>query len=217
MNDLFKKINTLVSATINEVLGETSSRAKSLTPANLGKDIDREVAALRQKINDALEHETYLQKQLASLDSEIARWDSQADEAVAQGSDSTAKYAISQMQAAERRRAFTESDLNEHRVVTQELIQKVNMLEAAVADARQQQASQTPPPEEEQGRSPSRAMSDVLRDTREKIAQMGDLISAKEEQSGTKTEQSGAPVENPAANPQQVDDDLDRRRQRLSK
>jgi hypothetical protein len=54
-------------------------------------------------------------------------------------------------------------------------------------------------------------MSDVLQDTREKIAQMGDLIDAKDET-------MSPPAETPAAtNPQAVDEDLDRRRQRLSK
>jgi phage shock protein A len=216
MNNLFKKINTLVNATINDILGDESSREKSLNPAHLGKDIDREVGALRQKVNDALDHETKLQQQLVSLNDEMARWDRQADEAVEKGNDAAARYAITQMQAAERRHTMTESDLNEHRLVTQELIQKVNMLEAAVADARQRETPQTPPTEDTE-RSPIRAMSDVLRDTREKIAQMGDLISAKEEQQSGAAEEKSAPVENPAANQQPVDDDLDRRRQRLSK
>jgi phage shock protein A len=157
------------------------------------------------------------QQQLVSLNDEMARWDRQADEAVEKGNDSAARYAITQMQAAERRHTIAESDLNKHRLVTQELIQKVNMLEAAVADARQRETPQTPPTEDAE-RTPMRAMSDVLRDTREKIAQMGDLISAKEEQSGA-VEEKNAPIENPAANANQqpVDDDLDRRRQRLSK
>ena len=211
MNDIFKKINTLVNATVNDLLGESASRPKSLTSAHLGKDIDREISALRQKVNEALDYETKLQQQVVALDEEITRWDRQADEAVAQGNDASARYAISQMQNAERRRVMAESDLNEHRLVTQDLMRKVNELEAAVADARQQKPAQPPSTEETTGRSPTRVMSDVLRDTREKISQMGDLISSKEQL-------SNPPAESPAeSSPKAVDDDIDRRRQRLSK
>jgi phage shock protein A len=216
MNDLFKKINTLVSATINEVLGDNPAQRGTVSPQRLGKDVDREIAALRQKVNEALEHETHLQQQLVTLQDEIARWDKQADEAVARGGDDAARYAISQMQHAERRYAIADSGLNEHRLVTQDLIQKVNMLEAAVADARRQQSEQAhqnqpPAPNAAEERSPLRVMSDVLRDTREKITQMSELISAKEEVAGT----PAPPTTD--AHQQTVNDDFERRRQRLSK
>lgn len=228
MNDLFKKLNTLVKASINDILGGDDSttdteRRQKLTPERLGKGIDREVAHLRQKVNEALEHETRLEQQLTALDEEIARWDKQADESVAQGKDEIARYAIEQMQRAERRRTMTASDLNEHRLVTQELIQRVNMLDAAVADAQRRQAEQQqaaapastdmPASPQERSERPMRAIAEVLGDAREKIAQMGDLITAKEE-----VNNSARPAENaPAGGQEAIDSDLERRRQRLSK
>jgi phage shock protein A len=217
MSDLFKKINTLIKASVNDVLGDDwavdGPRRRHLMPDKLGKDVDREIAALRQKVNEALDHETKLQSQITSLQDEIVRWDQQADEAVAQSKDATARYAIEQMQRAEQRRTMMESDLHEHRLVTQELIQRVNMLEAAVADARRaKEAEAAPATPETQTLPGSRLVSDVLRETREKISQMSDLITAKEEV----TASSPASVQS-ASNEKAVDDDLEQRRQRLSK
>jgi phage shock protein A len=238
MSDLFKKLNTLVQASINDMLGDgwnpSDPNRRRLSPERLGKDIDREVSALRQRINQALEHETHLQNQIQSASNEIARWDREADDAVVQNNDATARYAVMQMQQAERRRTMLESDLHEHRLVTQELIQRVNTLEAAIADARraaQERAQAT------SGEAPSQevkidasvpatdkaagaleratqAVSDVLRETREKITQMGEVIASREEM------QSPAPAsapQTPAQDQKSVDDDLRSRLDRLSK
>ena len=229
MNDLFKKLNVLVRAGINDVLGEDhavgQSRRKPLTPDKLGKNIDREITALRSRINDALSFETELQQRVQSLHDEVARYDQQADEAVSAGNDVVARRVIEQMQSAQQRLAMAEADLKEHQLVTQDLIQRVNMLEAAVADARRaQEVTQTaeapPAPQDETSATPAAqtlpsipSLADVLRDAQEKINQMGDLIQAKEETNApTPAEQAAQ-----AADEQRVDDDLAARRERLSK
>ncbi len=203
MSDLFKKLNTLVKAGINDFLGDDlrGSIRKALDPEKLGKNIDREIAALRQRINEAVEYEESLRARVQALQTEVARWDQQADEAVAAGNDSAARYAIEHMQRAEQRLNMAQSDLREHQLVTQELIQRVNTLEATVADARRSQAE--PPPQ-----TAERGLSDVLRDAREKIAQMGDLVTAKSQPE---------PVGEEPVDDEVVEDDLARRRERLSK
>jgi len=214
MNDLFKKLNVLVKAGINDLLGEENvvghSRRRPLRPEQLGKNIDREISSLRQRINEALDYEDELQAKVGSLTDEVARWDAQADEAVAAANDAAARHAIDQMQAAQRRLAMAESDLHEHRLVTQELIERVNMLEAAVADARRAQAEQQS--EEAQSvqttiQTAGQALSDVLRDAREKLAGMGDSMSTRQELDTPAQQQDD----------QSVEDDLARRRERLSK
>lgn len=227
MNDLFKKLNVLVRSSINDVLGEDhaigQSRRKPLTPDKLGKNIDREITALRSRINDALSFETELQQRVQSLQDEVARYDQQADEAVSAGNDVLARRVIEQMQSAQQRLAMAEADLKEHQLVTQDLIQRVNTLEAAVADARRaQEATQTAeaPPAPQESATPAAqilppipSLADVLRDAQEKINQMGDLIQAKEETNApTPAEQAAQ-----AADEQRVDDDLAARRERLSK
>lgn len=222
MTDLFKKLNVLVRASINDVLGEDhavgQSRRKPLTPDKLGRNIDREIASLRSRINDALSFEDELRRRVQSVQAEVSRYDQQADEAVTAGNDALARRAIEQMQSAQQRLAMAEADLNEHQLVTQELIQRVNMLEAVVADARRaQEAAKTveAPPDEAAAQTPPRmpSLSDVLRDAQDKINQMGDLIRAKEEMNAP----SPAEQATQAADEQHVNDDLAARRERLSK
>jgi phage shock protein A len=233
MNDLLKKLNVLVKAGINDVLGEVRSGElprKALSVFQLGSDIDREVNMLRGRINEALAYEDELQARLTALQTEVNDWDAKADSAVAAGDDVNGRYFIDQMHRAQQRVAMAEADLRDHQQVTQELISRVNMLESAVADARraeeekqaeaqkqaqaQKEAEAASVPEQAESVESAprgQVLSDVLRDVRERVNQMGDLIAAKEEVQQA-TEPQSAP-----ADEQVVDDDLEARRQRLSK
>ena len=211
MNDLFKKLNVLVKAGISDLLGEESPadrpRRRSLRPEQLGKDIDCEIESLRKRINEALDYEGELQAKVHTVTDDVTRWDAQADEAVTAGNDAAARHAIDQMRSAQQRLAMAESDLHEHRVVTHELIERVNMLEAAVADARRADTEKASEAGQTSIQTAGQALSDVLREAREKIAGMGDLINTRQE---TQT-----PAEE--KNEEVVEDDLARRRERLSK
>lgn len=244
MTDLFKKLNTLMKAGLNDLLGDDlavgAPRRKPITPERLGKDVDREIVALRQRVNEAVDYEGKLRQQVETLESEVARWDRQADDAVAAGSDAAARHAIDQMQRAEQRLNMARADLREHQLVTQELIQRVNTLEAVVADARRQQqaeaaeAAEAAPPAESE-RSPTKAIADVLSEARQTIASLGETIAAqerggevpREQSSPTETKPDAEAAEQPPARirdlmppgpaSNEVEDDLERRRQRLSK
>jgi phage shock protein A len=219
MNDLLKKLNVLVKAGINDVLGEVRSGdlpRKALSSFQLGGDIDREVTMLRGRINEALAYEDELQARVAALQAEVQDWDAKADAAVASGKDADGRYAIDQMHRAQQRTAIAEADLRDHQQVTQELISRVNMLESAVADARRaetekQSEAQQPMAEPTDASPRGQVLSDVLRDVRERINRMGDLVAAKDE-----LNQTAAP-EVTVVETQVVDDDLEARRQRLSK
>lgn len=129
MNDLLKKLNTLVSATVHEV-------APSLPRLERTPDLDRQVRELRERINAALEHEDKLQGAARDLRDEVARLDSLVDAAVAQGREADARYLLEQMKRAEQRLSFAEADLRAHQRAAEELIRNVNNLEAAVADKK---------------------------------------------------------------------------------
>jgi phage shock protein A len=211
MADLFKKLNVLVKSSLNDLIGDATSPRRRVSPERLGSDIDGEVAALRKRINEAVDYESGLQARVRQLETEVAGLDQQADDFVNAQDDVNARYTIEQMKRAQQRLAMAEADLRDHRFVTQELIQRVNTLEAVVADARRAQAAnatETEPPIEERG--PGRLLSDVLREAREKIASMGDVLVSKDEVSS-----SAAPAA--PADEQTINDDLERRRQRLSK
>ncbi len=95
MTDLFKKLNVLIKAGLNDILPEAADQRRNpAQPVRLGKDIDREVGALRGRINEAVQYEETLQGKARVLREEIARWDQQADDAVQRGNDAAARHAI---------------------------------------------------------------------------------------------------------------------------
>lgn len=212
MSDLFRKINVLVQSSIHELLGGDGRATRpALRPDRLGSDADREIASLRQNVNNAIDYEDRLTAAVAALQSEIAALDQQTDHEVAEGREDAARVLIDRMKQAQQRLDMAQADLDAHRRVTQDLIQRVNELEAAVADARRSEpaAEETPGAA---GQTGEKLLSDVLREMREKIGQMSDIIRSQEEVTPAASQPQ---VEKPEG--QSVEDDLARRRDRLSK
>lgn len=213
MNDLLKKLNVLVKAGLNDLVSGEERHDRSRP--RLGKNVEAEIAALRQRINEAVQYEDTIVARIRGFEDEAARWDREADAAVTRGDEAAARAAVEQMQRAQQRAAMTQGDLREHQQVTQELIQRVNTLDAVVADARRAEAESAPPAEVEappaaEAAKPAAAqlpdLGNVLREAREKIAALADTAATQNELTPP------APADDAA-----VDDDLDRRRQRLSK
>src|SRR5689334_8400715 len=139
MNDLLNKLNVLVKATLSDALTGDSRRNKLANP-NSDKPSSiqegkQQIGQLRQRIKETLAFEDELQKQIQSLQSEVANWDEQADEAVKAGDEAKAHYAVEQMQRVQQELTMVQSDFDAHKRVTQELIYHVNTLEAAVDTA----------------------------------------------------------------------------------
>ena len=215
MNDLLKKLNVLVKSSLNDLVGSEDRRERPR--ARLGKNVEAEIGALRERINDAVRYEDEIKARIRGFEDEAARWDRQADEAVSRGDDAAARYAIEQMRRAQQRATMTQADLREHQQVTQELIQRVNVLDAVVADARRSEAENAPAPSKTEASAAAETpdkreaqlpdLGNVLREAREKIASLAETAAAQNELAAE------PPKEDAAA----VDDDLDLRRQRLSK
>jgi len=221
MNDFLKKLNVLVKASVNDRIGGVGD---SMKRPHVGKMMDDNIQALRQRINEAVDYEDEIQARIRQFEDEAARWDKQADEAVTQGNDTNARYAIEQMKRAEQRAAIAQSDLREHQAATQDLIQRVNMLEAVAADASRSQTAEPSSSEQDSEQPQSEKplsepdnvsgnprlpdLGNVLRDTRDKITALGESAAAQRETLSTDDSQEGETA---------VDDDLERRRERLSK
>ena len=222
MNDFLKKLNVLVKASLNEKISGSGDKGDRPKAPRIGKLMDEDVQSLRQRINDAVDYEDELKARIRQFEDEAAGWDRQADEAVTQGNDVNARYAIEQMKRAEQRATIAQSDLREHQLITQALIQRVNTLEAAVADASRAraeasttdapaeanavQASETRQAEDSQVNMRIPDLGNVLRDARDKITSLGESAAAQQE-----VMTDALPSESV------VDDDLERRRERLSK
>lgn len=219
MNDLFKKLNVLIKSSVNDAVRGVVNPDESPSgrQARLDKNIDVEIEALRERINDAVRYEEGMKARIQQYTEEAARWDHQADEAVANGNEASARYAIEQMKRAEQRAATVQGDLRAHQRATEELIQRVNMLDAVVADARRAQEAanaEAETPQEHANQAPANLqlpdLGNVLREAREKIASLGELASAQRDLAAP--EQTTSEGDEAA-----IDDDLDQRRQRLSK
>jgi len=215
MSDLFSKLNLLVKSSINDVLGDESPRRRVPSRGRLGKNLDKEVAYLRERINEAIAHENTLQERVDSLMQETAALDAQADEAVKQGNEAQARHIIAQLQRTQQRLTIAESDLREHQLVTQDLIQRVNLLDAVVSEARHEgQLGEDSADASEAIDDAQRSLSDRLRVARETVT--GLVADSKSAASATDLADGGTATDD-SQNNDAVDDDLSARLQRLSK
>ncbi|MEO1444067.1 MAG: hypothetical protein AAFV33_26960, partial [Chloroflexota bacterium] len=172
MNDLLKKLNVLVKAGVNDVLDDVQKAAatpgKFIPRSRLGKEIDHEVEYLRKQINKALDFEDQLNKKIADAEADIANLDRQADEAVGNNDDSRARYMVERLHRAQQRKTMLEADLREHRIATQELITRVNELDATISEARhreQQQEQAAPPPVQQEAPPPEKSLPQQAAET----------------------------------------------------
>ena len=83
MNDLFKKLNVLIKANLSDLVSSDETHPR----ARLGKNVDGDIKALRERVNDAVQYEDQIKAQISQFQDEAGRWDRQADDAVAKGDD----------------------------------------------------------------------------------------------------------------------------------
>lgn len=242
--DFLKKLNLLVQSQVNDVIrplrDETDgpARRRALNKSGLGKDMEKDAVALRKRVEEALAYEDGLQKQIDTLYQEVSALDSKADAAVAAGQESQARGYLGQLHSKQRQITSLESDLNEHRYVTQELLSQVNMLEGVLEQARREQQDQATQSVEQAERATQKKQSQIrveMEEEEQKAEQvmetlarkvdetrrkLGELISTQAETPLAHPEEVVDEVPPPAVHPvdrKNVDDDLSRRISRLSK
>lgn len=149
MSDLIDKLNLLVRARVNSALsGSGGAESRPSTPRRppsddvplTTKEAEREIRDLRKHIDDALNAEDEMKRKIEAGQSQSSAYDQQADSALTQGQEDAARGYIQQMQRTERSIETLSTELDKHRRATSELIEQVNQLESILAD---QQASQT--------------------------------------------------------------------------
>jgi len=150
MADLLDKLNTLLRANLNSLLSGTGSREEGsrprLTPDKLGGDVDREIAALRKQVDDALRDEDTQRSRLEAMQQQLVDLDQEIDRLLERGQDEQARQLSAQLKRQQQKASMVEADLERHRQATFDLIQHVNTLEALVSDARRNQAEQASAP-----------------------------------------------------------------------
>lgn len=230
MSDLFKKLNTLMRASINDALDEAGNAARRLPLGRRGnarEQLEREVETLRARINEAIEYEDELQARVASLQAQVTRLDQQADEAVMAGRDAQARHLIDQMQRVQQQLTIAQSDLASHQLVAQDLIRQVNLLEATVGDLQRQQDTSPPPADTDDIPTRSESLQDQdevestdADDDDARVNVLTDMIRNARASIANQPKRPASETlanEPSTSNEKSISDDLEVRRQRLSK
>lgn len=194
MYDLLKKLNTLVSAQVNDAISRLPALERS-------PDLARQVSDLRQRVAAALEHEDSLRAQVATLQQEIAGLDKRIDDAIAAGLETQARQLLEEVQRLQKRLAMAESDLHQHQNAAADLIIRVNEMEAAIGDLKSTQTSApapaaAPPTERVPDAVKRRPVTDFMPPVEDAAPEKP---SAKPAQKPAAETPSAAPVEAPIA------------------
>jgi chromosome segregation ATPase len=175
MSDLLEKLNVLLRASLNSLTSGGAERPP-IAPERLGKpkDVDREIAALRKQLTEAIAQQEALQARIDDMERQIAEYVRQADAALLADDEARARYLITQKQRLEQRVLAQSESLRRYRDAASELMEQVNRLEALVAEARREAEIRAaapleaePLPESQPSRPP--ALADVLRNVRERV------------------------------------------------
>ncbi len=215
MDSIFKKLNILIKATISDLTKSPLSARRSMRGVGGGlKGLERQIQILRERMQDAYHYEDKLIQEIEQLGARVEEWDAKADAAVEANRDADARYAIARMQRYRQQLAIAEADLDDHRRVSQELQENINRLEAIVEEAKQQTSEEETPIEEDT--SLVTRWSDFIRTTQNRL---GDILSSRSDPSASDIPDDSAEDSNiaPTSNTDEIDDDLSRRRSRLSK
>lgn len=201
MPSFFNKLNTLVQSQINSIVDpvdeKTSrSRRKALARHDIRNGLETNVAELRKRVNEALEYQDQMQAKINALYQESAEWDRKADDAVQDGREGDARFAIERVQQAQREIEMMEADLREHQYLTQELISQVNTLDGVVTEARHAADGDNAPANDTEAGDIDRIGQQIVQtldDTRQRLS---DLVSNYTTQA-TGQEPSGKPYPKP--------------------
>lgn len=128
--NLLEKLNTLLQANLNNLTPDLSR----LKP---GKNLGREVEALKKQLKIAQQDEAKIEAQLAALTASILKWDTEADAALKAGKESLAQHALQQMEIEKRRLAMLQAELDEHRQSMAGLMRQLNHFEGVLQAAQQ--------------------------------------------------------------------------------
>lgn len=178
MPSLFDKLNTLVNAQVNDLLDKNPksplARIK-LKAADAEKRPRQSAQALRQRLDEALDYEDELQAKIATLQRETAEQDRQVDLALRSGDQIGARRMQSLLNMKQQQLTIAESELRDHRLLTQHLLQEMSTVEMALANQDRRDEPPAAPAVESDNNSLIGSVTDKLDEAR---AGLESLISS---------------------------------------
>lgn len=135
MSNLFDKISTLVNAQVNDLLGRNPRSPLArirLHEEAADKDPRRSAQSLRQRLEEAVAYEDELQAKVDGLTQEALALDQQVDALLRTGDDFGARRVQGQLNMKQQQLNIAESELRDHRLVTQHLMREMATLDSAL-------------------------------------------------------------------------------------
>ncbi|KAB2904535.1 MAG: hypothetical protein F9K27_08465 [Anaerolineae bacterium] len=196
--NLLEKLNVLLQANLHNLSPDLSR----LNPRRAGKNLDREIAALRKQLEVSAEDEAEIEAKITAMTEAILQWDAAADEAIKAGKDAQARYAVQQMETEKRRLVILQTELDEHRQAMAALMRQLNEFESVLKAAQKAQAEV----EEE-----TATLSEAIRQARESVQAEAGLGEVP-----VRVQVDVSDVDN-TNDEETISRDLDQRRSRLAK
>ena len=135
MSNLFDKIATLVNAQVNDFLGRNPRSPLARIQFNAEeaeKNPRRSVQSLRRRLAEAIAYEDELQARIETLTQAALELDRQVDGRLRSGDELAARRLQGQLNMKRQQLTIAESELRDHRVLTQHLMQEMTTLEMAL-------------------------------------------------------------------------------------
>lgn len=135
MSELFDKISTLINAQLNDFLGKNprSPLARIRLDADEAEENpQRSARNLRQRLDEAIDYEDELQAKIDQRMREVVELDKLVDEMLRSGDEYSAQRLQGQLNMKQQQLTIAESELRDHRLMTQHLMQELGTLEMAL-------------------------------------------------------------------------------------
>ncbi len=142
MSDLFDKISTLINAQLNDFLGKNprSPLARIRLDADEAEENpQRSARSLRQRLDEAIDYEDELQARIDQRMREVVELDKLVDEMLGSGDEYSAQRLQGQLNMKQQQLTIAESELRDHRLMTQHLMQELGALELALDSQQRRQ------------------------------------------------------------------------------
>ena len=144
MDSLFDKLSTLVNAQLNEYLGRNPKSPLSrirLDAEEVENNPRRTVKSIRDRLEEAMSYEDEIQAKIDKLTQEAIQLDEQVDAMIKANDEFGSRRVQGQLNMKQQQLSIAESELRDHRTLTQHLMQEMTTLEMAL-DNQQQQPQQ---------------------------------------------------------------------------
>lgn len=146
MSDLFEKISTLINAQLSDFLGKNPRSPLArirLDAEEAEENPQRSARSLRQRLDQAIDYEDELQARIDQRMREVVELDKLVDDMLRSGDEHSAQRLQGQLNMKKQQLTIAESELRDHRLMAQHLMQELDALEIALDEQQRREQAQS--------------------------------------------------------------------------